>query len=76
MGTKTNPGKFDCYAAAEPNEPMFILLGRDRHAAAVVRYWVSLRIADAPTVTATAKLLEALDCAAAMERWHKDHPHG
>ena len=29
MATKNNPGKFDCYTNAEPDEPMFILLGRD-----------------------------------------------
>lgn len=30
MGTKNNPGEFDCYANAAPDEPMFILLGRDQ----------------------------------------------
>ena len=25
MGTKNEPGEFDCYAAAEPDEPMFII---------------------------------------------------
>ncbi|HAW11807.1 MAG TPA: aspartate decarboxylase, partial [Chloroflexi bacterium] len=29
MGTKNNPGKFDCYDDAHPDEPMFVLLGRD-----------------------------------------------
>lgn len=29
MGTKNNPGKFDCYQHALPDEPMFILLARD-----------------------------------------------
>lgn len=29
MGTKNNPGAFDCYANAEPDEPMFVLLARD-----------------------------------------------
>jgi hypothetical protein len=29
MGTKSNPGPFDCYAKAEPDEPMFVLLARD-----------------------------------------------
>lgn len=36
MGTKNNPGAFDCYANAEPDEPMFVLLGRDKHAPAPV----------------------------------------
>ena len=28
MGTKNNPGRFDCYGNAEPDEPIFVLLGR------------------------------------------------
>lgn len=45
MGTKNDPGKFDCYANAEPDEPMFILLGRDPAAAATVAFWTTLRTA-------------------------------
>lgn len=33
MGSKNNPGKYDCYEAADPDEPMFILLGA-RHSVA------------------------------------------
>jgi hypothetical protein len=29
VGTKSNPGKFDCYANALPDEPLFVLLARD-----------------------------------------------
>jgi hypothetical protein len=43
MGTKNDPGSFDCYDRAEPDEPYFILLGRDPASALTVRYWVSLR---------------------------------
>ncbi len=43
MGTKNNPGKFDCYHAAEPDEPMFILLARDPLAAKLVELWALLR---------------------------------
>jgi hypothetical protein len=39
MGTKNQPGEFDCYAAANPDEPMFIMLGRDGSAAGRVRSW-------------------------------------
>ncbi len=46
MGTKNNPGKFDCYANAEPDEPMFILLGRDRYAPTLVWLWSILREVD------------------------------
>ena len=39
MGTKNNPGRFDCYANADRDEPMFVLLGRDVHAHSAVRKW-------------------------------------
>ena len=47
MGTKNNPGKFDCYEAAAPDEPMFILLARDPVAPYLVRIWASIRKGDA-----------------------------
>src|SRR5260370_1328762 len=46
MGTKNKPGKFDCYANAEPDEPMFVLLGRDRLAAHLVSIWSKVRMGD------------------------------
>jgi len=72
MGTKTKPGKFDCYAAAADDEPMFVLLARDRHAAQVVRHWVTLRLMeqlDGGPAPNREKLQEAIDCADAMEEW-------
>lgn len=46
MGTKSNPGKFDCYAHAGHDEPLFILLGRDRHAPALIWLWATMREID------------------------------
>lgn len=46
MGTKNNPGAFDCYENAEPDEPMFILLGRDPLAPFLVSIWSKLRMGD------------------------------
>ena len=46
MGTKNNPGKYDCYSAAEPDEPMFVLLGRDRLAGHLVSIWSKIRVGD------------------------------
>jgi len=43
MSTKNDPGPFDCYANAKPDEPMFVLLGRDRHAAVLVHLWAAMR---------------------------------
>jgi hypothetical protein len=66
MSTKTNPSKdFDCYANAEPDEPMFVLLGRDRHAPQLVEMWASMR---ATAGEDPAKVLEALKCAKAMRK--------
>lgn len=45
METKNNPGPDSCYAKADPDEPMFILLGRDPEAALTVRFWAALRLA-------------------------------
>lgn len=74
MGTKNTPGAFDCYANAEPDEPIFILLGRDQHAARLVDEWAELREmaidtrrkpeSDRPMVE------EARACAAAMRAFY------
>lgn len=72
MGTKNNPGQFDCYAAADPDEPMFILLGRDKHAPTLVWLWAVLRELDGE---APEKVAEARTCATAMMAWAHDHEH-
>lgn len=43
MGTKINPGTHDCWRAALPDEPMFILLARDATAPARIREWADER---------------------------------
>ena len=68
MGTKNNPGAFDCYSAADPDEAMFVLLGRDPLAPWVVRFWCVLRFFRRGW---SAKLREAWECAADMDRWCK-----
>lgn len=69
MGTKTNPGAFDCYANAKPDEPMFILLGRDTLGAWLVRIWVYMRIAMGKNTRSDPEIVEALQCADQMEQW-------
>jgi len=69
MGTKNKPGAFDCYANAEPDEPMFVLLGRDRHAPALVWLWAVLRELDDEDA---AKIREARECAVSMIDWSAD----
>lgn len=76
MGTKNNPGDFDCYANAHPDEPMFVLLGRDPTAPLVVAFWIALKqqmVKDGTSSTSRAKAAEASDCARAMERWAREH---
>ena len=70
MGTKNNPGEFDCYENAEPDEPMFVLLARDPVAADVVRYWIQRRY-ELRHVKPTYKdkLDEAARCAVDMDVW-------
>lgn len=47
MGTRNNPGRYDCYARAEDDEPLFTLLGRDPQGANLVHMWIMLRNKDA-----------------------------
>lgn len=75
MGTKNDPGQYDCYAKAEPDEPMFILLGRDPNAPAAVRKWADSRNrminAGEKPDSDKAIVQEALALADEMERWHR-----
>lgn len=66
MGTKNNPGQFDCYANAQPDEPMFILLGRDASAPMLVELWARLRLRQGEN---PAKVAEAQTCADTMRAW-------
>ena len=70
MGTKLKPGKFDCYANAEPDEPMFVLLARDKHAPVLVWLWSLLRETEGESPE---KVQEAVDCASAMVDYQRKH---
>lgn len=74
MGTKNNPGKFDCYHSAEDDEPMFVLLARDPMAPALVHLWAMARQQAAKSEKDLAKVQEARDCAYAMAVWAGDRP--
>lgn len=43
MGTKNNPGRFDCHAKALPDEPVFTLLARDPDFYRLVMDWAQQR---------------------------------
>jgi hypothetical protein len=85
MGTRNNPGKFLCEARAEPDEPTFLLLGRDRHGAEVVRYWAYLRLGGASLSkqidqflrnepNTNEKYANAIDVANEMDVWFNKLP--
>jgi hypothetical protein len=69
MGTKNDPGDYDCYANAEPGEPMFVLLARDHRAPFLVEAWaaISEMLGGDPK-----KIAEARNCAASMRLWKQD----
>jgi hypothetical protein len=69
MGTKNNPGKFDCYQDAAPDEPMFVLLARDRDAPDLIREWANRREGRNGNPD---KIAEARSCAKAMDRWRTE----
>jgi hypothetical protein len=77
MGTKLNPGKFDCYHAAADDEPMFVLLARDPAAPILVEMWCALRKSGGlsfegqPSAKDEAKIAEAKGCAEAMREWRR-----
>jgi PRTRC genetic system protein C len=68
--TKNNPGAYDCYDKADPDEPMFVLLARDKHAPALVWLWSVLREIDSekPEIVA-----EARKSCVEMMAWAHDH---
>src|SRR6266446_8725134 len=49
MGTKASPSAYDCYANAEPDEPLFVLLARDPLAEYLVAAWAAMRARDVST---------------------------
>jgi hypothetical protein len=77
MGTKIQPGDFDCYAAAEDDEPMFVLLARDPIAPRLVAAWATARLNDALAGARPVdererqKIQEARDCARSMMEWRE-----
>jgi hypothetical protein len=68
VGTKNMPGEFDCYQAADPDEPMFILLARDPLAPVLVELWATLR---RELRGHSDKVAEARRCAVAMREWRE-----
>lgn len=66
MGTKTAPGRYDCLAKAELDEPVFVLLARDPHAPELIDAWAAERATGGENAE---KVMEAVGCAEAMRVW-------
>lgn len=60
-----------CFNKAMPDEPMFVLLARDRDAPAVIRYWLKLRAGRKDLRLDQA--VEAESCAIRMEEWRDEN---
>lgn len=79
MGTRANPGQFDCYGQSEPDEPMFVLLARDPDFEFLVRtwaHWRSRQIACGMRPASAdefAQIREAQQCATEGEIWGRDY---
>jgi len=74
VGTKNNPGDFDCYLNAEPDEPMFVLLARDPDAPRLIESWANNRKRAKPNDPDNDRMVdEALNCALDMEEWRITH---
>lgn len=77
MGTKNNPGKFDCYTNALPDEPIFILLARDPDFQRLVHKWAKRRMKDIQCgqrpSSDIAMVTEAEECAWNGQKWRKDN---
>ncbi len=65
MGTKLEPGMFDCHTKAQSDEPIFTLLARDPLAHVLVDLWASLAHKHKPE-----KIKEAKRVAQDMRDWH------
>ena len=75
MGSKKWPDEFDCYLNAEEDEPMFIVLARDKDAPMLVRMWALMREQaiemGAKPPSDLAMVTNARQCAYEMERWRR-----
>lgn len=77
MGTKNDPGQFDCYAKALPDEPMFVLLARDPNFYEDVYKWAMRRglaidCGERPQEDG-AMVNEAIRCANAGQLWRRQN---
>jgi hypothetical protein len=63
-----------CMAKAKDDEMTFVLLGRDPAAPETIRFWARERVRRGKNRPDDAQIVEALDCAATMERERSARP--
>jgi hypothetical protein len=67
--------KMGCMAKAFPDEPTFVLLGRDKCAPLAIRAWIEARILMGKNTLNDAQISEAFELVRMMEaeqyEWHK-----
>lgn len=68
MGTKEAPGFYSYLGKAEPGEPVFVLLGRDPQAPALIRRWADERD---KLGERRDRVAEAYALASEMEKFHR-----
>lgn len=77
MGTKTDKGNYDCYESALPDEPMFILVGRDPDFYRLVSMWAERRMIDIKNGDRPRedvhKVTEARQCAIDGAGWRREN---
>jgi hypothetical protein len=77
MGTKTNPGRYECLAKAEPDEPVFVLRAKDPNAVPLVWLWATM--AEMQSAHEPEKVAEARQLMMHMVDWAASRgirPHG
>jgi hypothetical protein len=71
MWSKSKPGPFDRYAEAAPEEPVFVLLGRDPVSTFLVSLWIGVH--GVMGGNSPAEALDAAQCSLALEQWARAH---
>lgn len=61
-----------CMSRAEDGEMTFVLLARDIAAPETIRNWAAARVRRAKNMREDPQIVEALECASAMERQYRE----
>jgi len=62
-----------CLNRAEKDEPMFVLLARDKVAPETIRSWITHRLVSGKNRMDDEKIIEAYKCLHEMEKWRREN---